>query len=92
MPLHNEKLTVYQRALEFATWSQDLIESLTKKPPLAITWNRRATALRSISLKEIGSSRRKTRFFQIAHGCLQCWTSWVAESPKIQALMPIEQT
>src|SRR5437762_155024 len=31
MPFHHEKLTVYQRALEFATWSQDLIESLTKK-------------------------------------------------------------
>ena len=31
MPFHHEKLTVYQRALEFASWSQDLIESLTKK-------------------------------------------------------------
>jgi hypothetical protein len=31
MSFHHEKLTVYQRALEFASWSQDLIESLTKK-------------------------------------------------------------
>jgi hypothetical protein len=31
MPFHHEKLTVYQRALEFAAWSQELIESLTKK-------------------------------------------------------------
>jgi len=31
MPFHHEKLTVYQRALKFAGWSQDLIESLTKK-------------------------------------------------------------
>jgi hypothetical protein len=31
MPFHHEKLTVYQRALEFASWSQDLIESLSKR-------------------------------------------------------------
>jgi len=31
MSFHHEKLTVYQRALEFASWSQDLIESLTKR-------------------------------------------------------------
>src|SRR5436190_435632 len=31
MPFHHEKLTVYKRALEFATWSQELIESVTKK-------------------------------------------------------------
>jgi len=31
MSFHHEKLTVYQRALEFASWSQDLIDSLTKK-------------------------------------------------------------
>jgi hypothetical protein len=27
MPFRHEKLTVYQRALEFASWSQDLINS-----------------------------------------------------------------
>jgi four helix bundle protein len=31
MSFHHEKLTVYQRALEFAGWSQELIESLAKK-------------------------------------------------------------
>jgi four helix bundle protein len=31
MPFHHEKLTVSKRALEFATWSQELIESVTKK-------------------------------------------------------------
>jgi hypothetical protein len=31
MPFNHEKLTFYQRALEFSTWSQDLIESVTKK-------------------------------------------------------------
>jgi hypothetical protein len=31
MSFHHEKLTVYQRALEFAAWSQQLIESVTKK-------------------------------------------------------------
>jgi hypothetical protein len=31
MPFHHEKLIVSQRALEFAAWSQILIDSLTKK-------------------------------------------------------------
>ena len=31
MPFHHEKLIVYHRALEFAVWSQILIDSLTKK-------------------------------------------------------------
>jgi len=31
MSFHHEKLTVYQRALEFAGWSQDLIDCLTEK-------------------------------------------------------------
>jgi len=31
MPFHHEKLTVYQRALEFAAWSQDLIDSLDEE-------------------------------------------------------------
>jgi 23S rRNA-intervening sequence protein len=31
MSFHHEKLTVYQRALDFAGWSQTLIESVTEK-------------------------------------------------------------
>ena len=31
MSFHHEKLTVYKRALEFAGWSEDLMDSLTKK-------------------------------------------------------------
>ncbi len=31
MSFHHEKLIVYQRALEFAGWSQVLIDSLAKK-------------------------------------------------------------
>jgi four helix bundle protein len=31
MPFHHEKLIVYQRALEFAAWSQILIDSVTKR-------------------------------------------------------------
>jgi hypothetical protein len=55
MPFHHE-LMVYQRALEFATWSQDLIESLTKK-----------TSTRD-HLERAGDSIDRARFFQIAHG------------------------
>jgi hypothetical protein len=31
MPFHHKNLTVYQCALDFAAWSQQLIESVNKK-------------------------------------------------------------
>jgi hypothetical protein len=36
MTFHHEKLIVYQRALEFASWSQELIDSLSKKTATGI--------------------------------------------------------
>jgi four helix bundle protein len=70
MPFHHEKLTVYQRTLEFAAWSQELIESVTKRTS---TRDQLERAGDSIALN-IGEGNRKfsqkdrARFFQIAHG------------------------
>jgi four helix bundle protein len=75
MSFHHEKLTVYQRALEFAGWSQDLIDSLTKKTS---TRDQLARAGDSIALNIAEgngkfSQKDRTRFFQIAHGsALEC--------------------
>lgn len=70
MPFHHEKLVVYQRALEFASWSQDLIDSLTKKTS---TRDQLARAGDSIALNIAEgngkfSQKDRARFFQIAHG------------------------
>src|SRR5256885_11694525 len=70
MSFHHEKLTVYQRALEFAGWSQDLIDSLTKKTS---TRDQLARAGDSIALNIAEgdgkfSQKDRARFFQIAHG------------------------
>ena len=75
MPFHHERLTVYKRALEFAAWSQELIESLTKKTP---TRDHLARAGDSVTLNIAEgngkfSPRDRARFFQIAHGsALEC--------------------
>jgi four helix bundle protein len=75
MPFHHEKLTVYQRALEFADWSQELIDSQTKKTP---TRDQLARAGDSIALNIAEgngkfSQKDRARFFQIAHGsALEC--------------------
>src|SRR5258708_32849817 len=75
MSFHHEKLTVYQRALEFAGWSQDLIDSLTKKTS---TRDQLARAGDSIALNIAEgngkfSQKDRARFFQIAHGsALEC--------------------
>ncbi len=75
MSFHHEKLTVYQRALEFTGWSQDLIDSLTKKTS---TRDQLARAGDSIALNIAEgngkfSQKDRARFFQIAHGsALEC--------------------
>ena len=70
MPFHHEKLIVYQRALEFAAWSQMLIDSLTKK---TATRDHLEHAGDSIALNIAEgngkfSRRDRARFFQITHG------------------------
>jgi four helix bundle protein len=70
MPFHHEKLMVYQRALEFATWSQDLIDSLTKKTSTRDHLERSGDSIALNIAEENGkfSKKDRARFFQIAHG------------------------
>src|SRR5947209_13728542 len=75
MPFHHEKLTVYQRALEFATWSRDLIESLTKKTTTRDHLERSGDSIALNIAEGNGKFSRKdrARFLQIAHGsALEC--------------------
>ena len=70
MPFHHEKLTVYKRALEFATWSQDLIESVTKKTSTRDHLERSGDSI-ALNIAEGNgkfSQKDRARFFQIAHG------------------------
>jgi len=70
MPFHHEKLTVYKRALEFATWSQDLIESVTKKTSTRDHLERSGDSI-ALNIDEGNgkfSQKDRARFFQIAHG------------------------
>ena len=75
MPFHHEKLTVYQRALEFAGWSQDLVESLTKKTSTRDQLERAGDSI-ALNIAEGNgkfSQKDRARFFQIAHGStLEC--------------------
>jgi four helix bundle protein len=70
MPFHHEKLTVYQRALEFAAWSQELIESLTKKTSTRDHLERAGDSI-ALNIAEGNgkfSQKDRARFFQITHG------------------------
>jgi four helix bundle protein len=70
MPFHHEKLTVYKRALEFATWSQELIESVRKKTSTRDHLERAGDSIALNIAEGNGKFSRKdrARFFQIAHG------------------------
>lgn len=70
MSFHHEKLTVYQHALEFASWSQDLIESSTKKTSTRDQLERSGDSI-ALNIAEGNgkfSKKDRARFFQIAHG------------------------
>jgi four helix bundle protein len=70
MAFHHEKLTVYKRALEFANWSQDFIESLTKKTSTRDHLERAGDSI-ALNIAEGNGKfpqRDRARFFQIAHG------------------------
>src|SRR6266436_9864455 len=70
MSFHHEKLTVYQRGLEFASWSQDLIESLTKRTSTRDQLERAGDSI-ALNIAEGNgkfSQKDRARFFQIAHG------------------------
>lgn len=70
MAFHHEKLIVYQRALEFAGWSQPLIDSMKKKIAARDHWERAGDSV-ALNIAEGNgkfSRRDRARFFQIAHG------------------------
>jgi four helix bundle protein len=75
MPFHHEKMTVYHRALEFASWSQDPIDSLTKKTSTRDQFERAGDSI-GLNMPEGNgkfSQNGRARFFQIAHGsALEC--------------------
>ncbi len=67
---HHEKLKVYQRSLQFAGWSQVLIDSLTKKTSTRDQLERAGDSI-ALNIAEGNgkfSTRDRARFFQIAHG------------------------
>ncbi len=70
MPFHHETLIVYQRALEFAGWSQALIDSLPKKTSTRDQLERAGDSI-ALNIAEGNgkfSQRDRARFLQIAHG------------------------
>ena len=67
---HHEKPTVYQRSLQFASWSQVLIDSLTKKSSTRDQLERAGDSI-ALNIAEGNgkfSQKDRARFFQIAHG------------------------
>lgn len=67
---HHEKLKVYQRALEFAAWSQIVIDSVAKKTTTRDQLERASDSI-ALNIAEGNgkfSQRDRARFFQIAHG------------------------
>ena len=70
MAFHHEKLTVYKRALEFASWSQNLIEAVTKKTTTREHLERAGDSIAFDIAEGNGkfSKKDRARFFQIAHG------------------------
>src|SRR5687768_11757910 len=84
MSFHHEKLIVYRRSLEFAAWSQVLIDSLTKKTSTRDHLERAGDSI-ALNIAEGNgkfSLRDRARFFQMAHGsaleCAACLDLFVA--------------
>jgi four helix bundle protein len=70
MSFHHDKLTVYQRALVFAGWSQTLIEVISKKTSTRDHLERASDSI-ALNIAEGNgkfSRRDRARFFKIAHG------------------------
>jgi four helix bundle protein len=84
MSFHHEKLTVYQRSLEFAARSQVLIDGVTKKTSTRDQLERAGDSI-ALNIAEGNgkfSIKDRARFFQIAHGsaleCAACLDLFVA--------------
>jgi|SRR5664279_3857933 len=70
MSFHHEKLIVYQRTLEFAAWSQILIDSFTNKTSTRDHLERAGDSI-ALNIAEGNgkfSLKDRARFFQMAHG------------------------
>src|SRR5262245_10350509 len=70
MPFHHEKLIVYQHALEFVAWSQQLIESVSKKTSTRDQLERSGDSI-ALNIAEGNgkfSQKDRARFFQITRG------------------------
>jgi four helix bundle protein len=70
MSFHHEKLTVYQRVVDFAGWSQTVIESISKRTSTRDHLERAGDSI-ALNIAEGNgkfSRRDRPRFFQIAHG------------------------
>ena len=84
MSFHHEKLIVYRRAVEFAAWSQLLIDSLSKKTSTRdhLERARNSIALNIAEGNGKFSLKDRARFFQMAHGsaleCAACLDLFVA--------------
>ena len=81
---HHERLHVYQRSLEFASWSQTLIDSVSKKVTTRDQLERAGDSI-ALNIAEGNgkfSEKDRARFFQIAHGsaleCAACLDLFVA--------------
>src|SRR3954466_2479968 len=75
MSFHHERLKVYQRALEFAAWSQNLTDSLTKKVTTRDQLERAGDSVALNIAEGNGKFSQKDRasFFQMSHGsALEC--------------------
>ena len=84
MSFHHEKLIVYRRSLEFAAWSQILIDSLSKKTSTRDHLERAGDSI-ALNIAEGNgkfSLRDRARFFQMAHGsaleCAACLDLFIA--------------
>ncbi len=88
MKFAHEKLIVYQRALAFIAWSQDLLESISKGTSAKNQLERAPNSI-LLNLAEGNakfSKKDRARFFQIAHAsaveCAACLDILVARKLK----------
>jgi four helix bundle protein len=75
MSFYHEKLTVYQRALSFVAWTQDLFDRATKRASARDQLERASDSIVLNIAEGNGkfSPKDRGRFLQIAHGsALEC--------------------
>ncbi len=88
MRFSHEKLNVYQKAIEFVSWTQELIESLPSKVSVRDQLDRASTSI-PLNIAEGNvkvSNKDRARFWQIANGsaveCAACLDVIVARRLK----------